>query len=224
LGRIFNQIQFSQMKKNVVLLLLALVATTLTSYAQVSFGVKAGFSSSSVSFDESEGTKRLAAFHAGVIADLSLAESFSLQPQLLYSAKGVKVPDIDANLNVTTASYKLNYLELPVNFLYKPQVGPGKLFVGAGPYLALGLSGKYQDIKVKFDGKKAEDLDETDENIHAKALDAGANFLAGYELNNGLLFSINYSLGLTNIDPDGSKSKNGYFGISVGYLLKSKKK
>jgi len=211
------------MKKNVVLLMLALVATTLTSYAQVSFGIKAGFSSSSISTEDNDGLKRLAGFHAGVIADLSLAESFSLQPQLLYSAKGVKVPGVDANMNETTESYKLNYLELPVNFLYKPKVGPGKLFVGAGPYVALGLSGKYQDIKVKFDGKKFDDLDETDENIHAKALDAGANFLAGYELNNGLLFSLNYSLGLTNFSPDGDKSKNGYFGISVGYLLKGKK-
>jgi hypothetical protein len=212
------------MKKNVVFLTLALVATTLTTYAQVSFGVKAGYSSSTISADDNDGSSRLSGFHAGVIADLSLAESFSLQPQLLYSAKGVKFKDVDINENETKVSFKLNYLELPVNFLYKPQVGAGKLFVGAGPYLALGIGGKFEDVKVKFDGKKAADLDETDDKIHAKALDAGANFLAGYELKNGLLFSINYSLGLTNFSPDGDKSKNSYLGISVGYLLKSGKK
>ncbi|SEK88285.1 Outer membrane protein beta-barrel domain-containing protein [Chitinophaga rupis] len=212
------------MKKNVVLLTLALVATTLSSYAQVSFGVKAGYNSSTISIEENEGTSRLSGFHAGVIADLSLAESFSLQPQLLYSAKGIKVKDLDMNGNETKVSFKMNYLELPVNFLYKPQVGAGKLFVGAGPYLALGLGGKFGDAKVKFDGKKSADIDETDDNVHAKALDAGANFLAGYELKNGLLFSINYSLGLTNWSPDGDKSKNSYLGISVGYLLHSGKK
>lgn len=212
------------MKKNVVLLTLALVATTLSSYAQVSFGVKAGYNSATVSTENNEGTSRLSGFHAGVIADLSLAESFSLQPQLLYSAKGIKIKDFDMNENETKVSYKLNYLELPVNFLYKPQVGAGKLFVGAGPYVALGLGGKFGDTKVKFDGKKSADIDETDDNVHLKALDAGANFLAGYELKNGLLFSINYSLGLTNVSPDGDKSKNSYIGISVGYLLHSGKK
>jgi hypothetical protein len=106
------------MKKNVVLLALALVATTLSTYAQVSFGVKAGYNSASVSTEDNAGTSRLSGFHAGVIADLSLAESFSLQPQLLYSAKGIKFKDVDLSGNESKVSFKLNYLELPVNFLY----------------------------------------------------------------------------------------------------------
>ncbi|WP_158642547.1 porin family protein [Chitinophaga japonensis] len=203
------------MKKNVVLALLALLGT-LSSYAQVSFGVKAGFSSAKMSFDESDGVKRLAAWHAGAIADFELAENFALQPQLLVSTKGYKAEGIDE-------SFKLTYLELPVNFLYKHELGAGKIFGGFGPYLAMGLSGKYGEVDVKFDGKKDEELGETDEDIHGKRMDAGANFIAGYELKNGLLFSVNYSLGLTDVDPNGTKSKNGYFGISVGYLFKTKK-
>lgn len=223
------------MKKQVVLVLLAL-AGTLSTYAQVSFGIKAGYNSSAVSGDGSEFTKRLSGFHAGGIADISLAENFSLQPQLLFITKGAKAPAYNetiAGVEIKMPEQKitLNYLELPVNFLYKHEVGAGSIFVGAGPYLGFGLSGKLkadgsdEELKVKFDGKKDSEVDENDEDaMHLKRLDAGANFLAGYELKNGLLFGINYSLGLTNLDPDGSKSKNNYFGVSVGYLFKTKKK
>ncbi|HEY1199498.1 MAG TPA: outer membrane beta-barrel protein, partial [Niastella sp.] len=76
------------MKKQVVLVLLALVGT-LSTYAQVSFGIKAGYNNAGVSGGEgSEFTKRLSGFHVGGIADISLAENFSLQPQLLFIIKG----------------------------------------------------------------------------------------------------------------------------------------
>jgi len=230
---IIKQNQFSQMKKQVVLVLLAL-AGTLTTYAQVSFGIKAGYNNSSVSGDGSGFTKRLSGFHAGGVADISLAENFSLQPQLLFIMKGGKAEGYSENVGGVEISYPetkltLNYLELPVNFLYKHEAGAGSIFVGAGPYLGFGLSGKVkagdEDMDVKFDGKKESELEGEDATVgHLKRLDAGANFLAGYELKNGLLFGVNYSLGLTNLDPDGGKSKNNYFGISVGYLFKTKKK
>lgn len=223
------------MKKQVVLVLLALVGT-LSTYAQVSFGIKAGYNNSGVSGEGDEFSKRLSGFHAGGIADISLAENFSLQPQLLFIMKGAKSESYTETIAGVEIQYPeqkltLNYLELPVNFLYKHEAGAGSIFVGAGPYLGFGLSGKIkadgldEEGKVKFDGKKDSEVDENDEAaVHLKRLDAGANFLAGYELKNGLLFSVNYSLGLTNLDPDGNKSKNNYFGVSVGYLFKTKKK
>lgn len=223
------------MKKNIVLLTLALLGS-LSTYAQVNFGVKAGFSGASMKVTGSEAPdlKMRPAFHVGVIADFQLAEGFYLQPALLFSAKGAKSEETVTVQGVkvsTETKINLNYLELPVNFLYKHEMGSGKLFGGFGPYLGYGLSGKVkvkatangnsheEEEKVKFDGKKADDG-----KAHLKALDAGANFIAGYELKNGLLFSVNYSLGLVNIDPyDDEKTKNRYFGISVGYLLNRKK-
>ncbi len=209
------------MKKYALLVLLAL--GTLSTYAQVSFGVKAGYSNTNIQFEDNDGLSRLSAWHAGVIADLSLAENFSLQPQLLVSAKGTQMKAEAAGVDVTS-KIKLTYLELPVNFMYKHKAGAGKFFVGVGPYIAYGISGKVGDQKIKFDGKSFDEVGEGDEDAHLKALDLGGNVLAGYELKNGLLFSINYSLGLTDISADDEKSKNNYFGISVGYLLHSKKK
>ncbi|KAA2245128.1 PorT family protein [Chitinophaga agrisoli] len=211
------------MKKYALLVLLAL--GTLSTYAQVSFGLKAGYSNSNIKFEDNEGISRLSAWHAGVIADLSLSEDFSLQPQLLVSAKGAQQGGVSVGgLNVGGTKMSLTYLELPVNFMYKIKAGSGKFFIGVGPYIAYGIGGKIGDQKIKFDGKSFEEVGEGDENAHLKALDFGGNILAGYELKNGLLFSINYSMGLTDISADDEKSKNNYFGVSVGYLLHTKKK
>ena len=38
----------------------------------------------------------------------------------------------------------LSYIEIPVNLLYKPVVGNGKLLLGFGPYIAYGIGGKYK--------------------------------------------------------------------------------
>ncbi|HEY8920371.1 MAG TPA: porin family protein [Chitinophaga sp.] len=227
------------MKKHLLLLTTAL-SCGLFSYAQVSFGVKAGFSMAGMShkYDNEfikPNTKTVPAFHAGVIADIALSENFSLQPGLFYSAKGAKmdaiIPGIADGPVKVKSTIHLSYLELPVNFLYKHELGPGKIFAGAGPYLAYGISGKIKtdydadsfvdsDLDVKFKNQRGDSANVA----YVKPFDAGANFIAGYEFKMGLVFSVNYSLGLTNTSPyEGETEKNHYLGISVGYLLHKRK-
>ena len=230
------------MKKH-LLLLTAALSCGLYSFAQVSFGVKAGFSAATMSMKQEisggasikSPSKTLPAFHAGVIADIGLAKGLYLQPGLFYSAKGVKVDQtvpVGMEQVDISAKIKLGYLELPVNLLYKLPLGPGKLFFGAGPYVAYGITGKATasspllqgdvETDVKF-GSPDGTLDSAGTTAYVKAFDAGANFIAGYELKMGLLFSVNYSLGLTNTSPyPGESQKNRYFGVSVGYLFNKK--
>ncbi|SEL32674.1 Outer membrane protein beta-barrel domain-containing protein [Chitinophaga rupis] len=225
------------MKKHLLLLTVAL-SCGLFSYAQVSFGVKAGFNAASMSVKQGSpsvtaDTKMVPAFHAGLIADIALSENFSLQPGLFYSAKGTKldVPGPTVGQEKVTATTHLNYLELPVNFLYKHELGPGKIFAGFGPYLAYGISGKIKvssqyfvnrEYDVKFENKQQSP--DSASVAYVKPFDAGANFIAGYEFKMGLVFSVNYSLGLTNTSPyDNETEKNHYLGISVGYLLHKRK-
>lgn len=224
------------MKKNTLILLLAMLGFT-TTQAQVKFGIKAGYSMANMSLQypasvTMPAAKTFSGFHAGLLFDIILAENFSLQPELLYSAKGYHMtgrnyllppgggPPSLAQLNI---DYHYNYLELPVNFLYKSPLGPGRLFAGLGPYFAYGLRGKVTGLpidppaKIIFDGKTPMN---TMGDYHAKRFDAGANFIIGYELKMGLLISANYSLGLTNSTPwSGYNYKNRYLGISLGYLL-----
>jgi hypothetical protein len=227
------------MKKFSLLCTAALVGG-LYAQAQVTFGLKAGFSAANMSskYEGDSGiasrkadTKTIPAFHGGVIVDIALDDQLSLQPGLFFSQKGAKLKstiDLGSPSAIgVTSTTRLNYLELPVNLLYKHQIGSGKLFAGFGPYIAYGISGKFkvktdnnlvdEDVKVKF--KNSSEISAKE--VYVKPFDAGANFTAGYELKMGLLFSVNYSLGLTNTSPYNKENeKNHYFGVSVGYLFK----
>ena len=162
---------------------------------------------------------------AGVFADIDLPGQFSFQPALNFVQKGytAKSPGIGGRNKLT-----LNYLELPLNFLFKPAMQKIQFFAGAGPSIAYAISGKEketdngntQTYKYKFGNNPDED--------DLKALDFGANFLTGIETKTGLLVAVNYTLGLSNTAPGGFSSdgpliKNSYFGFKIGYLFKGKK-
>jgi len=236
------------MRKVVLFVLLNL--GFLSANAQTSFGIVAGLKNATQRTNRNnDGSRNYLLWQAGVTADIPLTGRFCLQPQLLASVKGShgEMHDLDSNyiiLSGVSTKLRLMYLELPLNVVYKHPLGAGKLVVGAGPYLAYGLGGKrnstytykidqpteHSEIKVKFKNKPEWGA----RYEYHKPLDAGLNFLAGYELNNGLCFNINYSLGLTNIEPadatspDGTRyiygtTRNSYLGITAGYFLRKYK-
>jgi len=242
------------MKKIVLFVLLSLGVSS--TYAQISFGILAGGRAASQRWgSDSFGEKKkfFPQWHAGIAVDIPLAGKFYLQPQLLASVKGshTEATGLDSSTSfVLEASSKerLMYIELPVNVLFKQPLGRGKLIAGAGPYIAYGLGGKlrgtgrYRDGRdfsvtrnVRFENKSRFSNEDMYKNEYFKPLDAGLNFIAGYELNNGLCFHVNYSLGLTNIAPSGgmmedgvthvswTATKNSYLALSVGYVLRRHK-
>jgi hypothetical protein len=50
---------------------------------------------------------------AGLIANIPVSENISFMPQLNYVSKGGKF-----NIQGTSARFDLNYVELPINFVY----------------------------------------------------------------------------------------------------------
>jgi hypothetical protein len=156
---------------------------------------------------------------AGLFADVSLSNNLSFQPALNFVQKGFKVEQDDVK---DIVSY--NYLELPLNIVYRTQKDLG-FFIGAGPSVAYGLSGKekYRDSQNSEDTKVNFGSGEND----VKPLEFGVNALAGYKLGNGFLFSVNYNLGLSNIQNGNSDEvgtiKNRYFALKIGYSFNSKK-
>jgi hypothetical protein len=215
------------MKSKVLLFALAATALTLTSKAQeakTTFGVRAGVNFTNLNGDDGKDdyeNKLKPGFNIGVNAEIPVAQDFFLQPGLLFTTKGAKDKEGDGKLNIS-------YLEVPINFLYKPTLGAGKLLLGFGPYIGFGIGGKYKngDIerKVKFKNDvKASDISLTDPKVFMKGLDFGGNLLVGYELTSKISFQLNAQLGMSNLDSkiegkkqDG-KTKNTGFGISVGY-------
>src|SRR5690606_10649895 len=100
----------------------AVVMSTLT-FAQ-QFGVKAGMNVSSLSEDSNlsdQGSK--IGFNAGVFANIPIAASFSVQPELIYTQYGEKydytVPStIITNATRSPGAMNLYYVSLPVMLEY----------------------------------------------------------------------------------------------------------
>lgn len=213
------------MRKLSTFLLAAIFSLPLIAYSQKAiFGITAGASLANTQL-KAEGITISAeskiGLTAGIIADIPIADNFSLQPALNFLQKGYKVSEDNYTDKLT-----LNYIELPLNVLFKPEMQKVQLFVGAGPSVAYALSGKEKEedngstetYKYKF-GNNPDEHD-------MKRLEIGANFIAGVETKTGFLVALNYNLGLSNVGPgdsDDGTIKNRYFGFKVGYLLKQKK-
>jgi Outer membrane protein beta-barrel domain len=157
-------------------------------------------------------------FALGVVADVSLGEQFSFQPALNILQKGGK-DNQTMNGVIYKSAITLNYLELPLNFVYHDKGKKGHFIAGIGPSLAYALSGKAkissgdqtESVKLKIGNGTDDDL---------KPFEFGGNVLAGYESSNGIFVTVNYNFGLSNVSTDSQSTlKNSYFGLRIGYLL-----
>jgi len=154
-------------------------------------------------------------FHLGVNAEIPVGTGSYFQPGILYSMKGAERKNTDIKT-------KLSYIEVPLNFVYKPVLGTGNMLLGFGPYVAFGLDGKVDNNGVDTDIDFVSDYESNNSSPQFKRFDAGANFLAGYEFANKFSFQLNAQLGLVNINPeisssDKTKLRNTGFGVSLGY-------
>ena len=196
----------------------------------ISFGIKAGLNLTELpatASGVSVTNNYLVGFHAGGLVDIKFG-SFSIQPGILFTTKGGKsaytlTEDLSgATLTATgNSTTTLNYIEVPVNFLYRMEAGDGNVFFGAGPYVGYGLSGKlvgdatavgttsHIDQSIKFGNSDGD----------VKNPDVGINGLVGYQLNNGLTVSAGYGYGLIDTSSAGANVKNQGFSFSVGFFF-----
>lgn len=186
---------------------------------RTTFGIRAGVNFQNINGEDMDGDELenhiLTGFHAGVNAEVPIGTGFYVQPGLLYSLKGAESENSERKVH-------LSYVELPVNLVYKPMLGTGNMVLGFGPYVAMGVGGNVEANGNKTDIEFVSDYEASNPAPQFKRLDAGANFLAGYEFANKLSFQLNAQLGLVNINPEissnnDSKLRNTGFGISLGY-------
>ena len=197
--------------KIVTLLSLTILLSNAIS-AQTTFGFRAGVNFQNLNGRDAGDDKIMGklrtGFNAGVNAEIPVGVDFYLQPGVLFSLKGAKQKDVPET--------SLSYIEIPVNFIYKPALGTGRMLLGFGPYAGIAVDGK-----TKIGGIES-DIEFGSDPGNMKRFDAGANLLAGYEFSNKLSFQLNAQLGLLNMiaDPVGdSRLTNTGFGISLGYRL-----
>jgi hypothetical protein len=163
-------------------------------------------------------------FNVGFTADFQIMRKLYFQLAALYTTKGAIVNE---GGDVTAT---LGYLELPLHFLVKPQIGERRAIIGFGPYVAFGLSGKaegdnYPEKAVDFDDEvMAEGYYSNPFTV--KKMDVGVNLFCGYEFTKRFSAQLNGQLGLTNLQPivigivgGLGKLRNTGAGISLSYRM-----
>ncbi|MCJ0742603.1 porin family protein [Pedobacter montanisoli] len=215
--------------KKIFLLLALATGLNVAANAQdksVSFGVKAGVAFPNMTISTmgiSASADAKTTFYVGAVADFKVSNIFSVQPGLTFMSKGTKSSnqtfgDENMKIEVESSSVNVSYLELPVNAIGNFELGTGKFFIGAGPYVAYALNGNTKDGGVKEDIKFGSGPDDM------KRMDFGLNFLTGYQLNNGLNIHAGYGLGLSNLGNESgsgfdAKIKNKVFSVGLGFMF-----
>ena len=195
--------------------------------SKISFAILGGANFHNLNGNDITGGKlnndMLLGFHAGVNAAIQIAPEFYFQPGLMFVTKGAK-----NSVGSYTGTTTLNYIELPLNVVYKAALGNGFIMLGFGPYVAYGIGGKYKGELGPFTGEK--DIvfqgiaDSNDSYYNYKAFDAGANIFFGYEMAGGIFLQLDAQYGMLNINPeykgltsDKSVTNNTGFGLSLGH-------
>ncbi|WP_286842935.1 MULTISPECIES: porin family protein [Sphingobacterium] len=197
----------------------AILFGSLGAFAQggLGYGLRAGVNIPKYSLDN-ESTQSNTGFFVTGYLDAPVSPYFSIQPGLSLQNKGGKwTPASSSEIKESVMS-----LDIPVNLVAKlPTGGSGNFFIGAGPYVGFGLSGKRKGEIGEGNIKIERDLNfGSNENDDLKRTDFGINFLAGYQLTNGFQINAGYGLGLTNLAPaSGDMAKNRVWSIGIGFGL-----
>jgi len=132
--------------KRVFVLLIAIFCLTATQARAEGFLIKGGLTFQSFGEFKQAITdlslKGYTKWEAGVGYQTGSLAGFSLQPELLYKAKGVSVEDSEQK-----ASISMSYLEIPVNIQWGLELFVFKPFIFLSPYVGFNLGNKVTGTK-----------------------------------------------------------------------------
>lgn len=207
------------MKKGWLILLLSLL--TIPVIGQVSFGVRAGGSYSSLSQkvgDKYESGNRMG-YNIGGLMDIRLYKRWSLRPELSFVFQGGSYfSGMDVDGMSMHNKYKYHSLQVPVNLTYTFTFTDVKLSIFAGPVADFSLYGKMktEDIytDIHFGDTEEKDL---------KPFDLGVSFGVSAEYKK-YFFAIHTVSGTldrraTKRDGESSVFQNNVT-FSLGYLFR----
>ncbi len=200
------------MKKNLLIVLMFLAGLSLS--AQTRFGLKTGLALGSVTTNDAEideDGSNLASFQFGGVFDTKLSSSLSLQSQILFLGKGTAVAHDDHK-----DKFRFAAIDVPLQLLYRTK---GGLFIGGGPNLGFNLSAKH----IHEDEK--EEIAIGNAAGQVKGFDFGITGSAGYQSKSGVVLSVSYVKGLTNLqNAPNFEWQNNVVGLNIGYLLPTRSK
>jgi hypothetical protein len=189
---------------------------SITTQAQVSFGIKGGANLAKHSFKE-QGVnidrESINGFTLGAVLEVGLGGNIFLQPEAVFVQKGSKLdlPNLGEKINV-------NYLDIPI--LLKVKLLNSNLLninLLGGPSFGLALNGE------KTSGGKTVDINFGGEN-GLKRFDLGINAGGGIGINFGnvgVFGDVRYLFGVSNIsETTDTEIKNQGLNVSVGLMFK----
>jgi hypothetical protein len=212
--------------KKTLLIFLFVSASFLTKAQTTRFGVEAGLNlanQSRTNFPVNLDSKYLTGFNLGGIVDINY-QNFSIQPGLFFSTRGEKITMQFVNQDqqgtrTSTSKITLNYVQMPVIFLYKIAFNKEANFhFGGGPYLGYGIS-----ASDNTDGKSyPAAFNRSSANVlNYKNPDYGVNIVAGITLESKFIVDAGYSLGLANLYyASPATLHNRAITLSIGYMFK----
>lgn len=162
----------------------------------------------------------------GIYLDVPMRKVGSFQPGVNFVQKGMSRNITQGNQEVKVKTH-LDYVEFPLNVVFRIPVTSGHIVLGAGPAPAFCTSGKrlYDQSGNSKGTEKIKIGDETSDELNW--VDFGLNGIAGYEFNNGLSINAVYNRGINRLSVGGDeaiKLYNRYFALRVAILVKGKKK
>lgn len=231
--------------------LAGLLLTASAAQAQVTFGPRLGLNLSTVAADFKDADDELdPKYRIGGQVGVALNAQFgklAFQPALMVSQKGFTAKEKNSTFYKTTLEQKLRltYLELPLNLVFTTGGDQG-FQVFAGPYVGVGIGGKYavegnwtyNDGTIAISGSVDESGDvkyaneypssNNSDDVYFRTIDAGVNVGLGYKIN-AFQVQLGYGLGLGNIfpkDEDGKDSEDKLrhrgFQLTAGYFFGGK--
>lgn len=191
-----------------VTLFLMLFVALQVSAQQFHFMPKVGLNLANMT---NSGASMRAGMNIGVSGEIMISPKFAIEPGIYYSMQGCKESPL---------TLKMDYLNIPIYAKYYIYDG---FNVFAGPQFGFNVSTKGNissgGVSANVDMKKA-----------FNTVDCALGIGLGYQFDLGLLVSLNYNIGLTNllkdgkwdfggevVDWDGEKSHNGVFQLNVGW-------
>src|SRR5690348_10557010 len=105
--------------------ILMIAAGNITNAQKASFGLRGGVNFYNLTGKYANGDKLdykiKTGFNVGVNAEIPIGIDFYVQPGIIYSGKGGTLKSgLESKLSI-------GYVEVPLNLLYKPDLGTGKL-------------------------------------------------------------------------------------------------
>ena len=235
--------------KKILLCLYLFLTLSVALQAQVTIGPKVGLNVSTESYLFSgnySGNVVLSrtpkiGYQVGAVMNIQLHNNFTIRPELLFNQVSTSTTFGDYYNDNTIINNTYNYISMPFNFVGTYYLGPGVFNLFIAPQVSIGVSGKYSqqsDSSSSGTGLLPSNTSESGSlkpnqvpqngggnttTWYFNPLNIGLNYGVGYQINH-VLFTAQYSLGLTNTQPHYSDSysethRNDIFSRSNGFTF-----